>query len=282
MLQIAIPNKGALSEGTVELLREAGYRCKRSGRELMVTDKKHEIEFIFLRPRDIAVYVNNGVLDLGITGRDLVLDSQADVVEILPLNFGNSAFYYALPNESNKLPDDFAGLTIATSYPNIVKGDLAARNVDAKIVRLDGAVEISIRLGVADVIADVVESGRTLKEAGLKVVGEPILQSEAVIIARDQATIKKSEVKQLLRRVRGILVARSYAMIEYDIPRDNLEQACKITPGIESPTIAPLSNPEWVAVKSMILQKESNAVMDDLHDAGARGIIVTDIRTCRI
>ena len=282
MLQIAIPNKGSLSEGTVELLREAGYRCKRSGRELMVTDKKHEIEFIFLRPRDIAVYVNNGVLDLGITGRDLVLDSQADVIETLPLNFGNSAFYYALPNESDKLPDDFGGLTIATSYPNIVKGDLAARNVDAKIVRLDGAVEISIRLGVADVIADVVESGRTLKEAGLKVVGEPILQSEAVIIARDQATIEKSEVKQLLRRVRGILVARSYAMIEYDIPRDNLEQACEITPGIESPTIAPLSNPDWVAVKSMILQKESNAVMDDLHDAGARGIIVTDIRTCRI
>lgn len=282
MLQIAIPNKGSLSEGTVELLREAGYRCKRSGRELMVTDKKHEIEFIFLRPRDIAVYVNNGVLDLGITGRDLVLDSQVDVVETLPLNFGNSAFYYALPKESDKLPDDFAGLTIATSYPNIVKGDLKARNVDAKIVRLDGAVEISIRLGVADVIADVVESGRTLKEAGLKVVGEPILQSEAVIIARDQATLEKNEVKQLLRRVRGILVARSYAMIEYDIPRSNLDQACTITPGIESPTIAPLSNPDWVAVKSMILQKETNDVMDNLHDIGARGIIVADIRTCRI
>jgi ATP phosphoribosyltransferase len=282
MLQIAIPNKGSLSAGTVELLREAGYRCKRSGRELMVTDKKHEIEFIFLRPRDIAVYVNNGVLDLGITGRDLVLDSQADVIEAMALNFGNSSFYYALPKDSDKLPDDFANLTIATSYPNIVKGDLEARNVDAKVIRLDGAVEISIRLGVADVIADVVESGRTLKEAGLKVVGDPVLRSEAVLIARDQATLEKNEVKQLMRRVRGILLARSYAMIEYDIPRNNLEQGCAITPGIESPTIAPLSNPDWVAVKSMILQKETNSIMDDLHDVGARGIFVTDIRTCRI
>lgn len=282
MLKIAIPNKGSLSEGTVNLLLEAGYRCKRSGRELMIVDKKHDIEFIFLRPRDIAVYVNNGVLDLGITGRDLVLDSQANVVEAMALNFGNSSFYYALPNESDKLPDDFAGMTIATSYSNIVKKDLAGRNVDAKVIRLDGAVEISIRLGVADAIADVVESGRTLKEAGLKVVGSPVLNSEAILIARDQATVEKNEIKQLVRRIRGILVARSHAMIEYDIQRENLEQACAITPGIESPTIAPLSSPDWVAVKAMILQHEANVIMDELHDVGARGIIITAIRTCRI
>ncbi len=282
MLKIAIPNKGSLSEGTVALLREAGYKCKRSGRELIVIDRQHDIEFVFLRPRDIAVYVSNGTLNLGITGRDLVCDSQAEVVEILPLNFGNSTFRYALPKESDKLPDDFAGMSIATSYPNIVKQDLQKRQIEAKIVKLDGAVEISIRLGVADVIADVVESGRTLKEAGLKVVGEPLMQSEAVLIAQTAAAVEQDEVKLLIRRLQGILRARSYAMIEYDIPRSQLQAGCSITPGIEAPTISPLSHNDWVAVKSMIKREAANNIMDELHAIGAKGIIVTDIRTCRI
>lgn len=282
MLQIAIPNKGALSEGAAALMLEAGYRCKRSGRELTVSDTVNEIEFVFLRPRDIAVYVGNGVLDMGITGRDLAVDSLAEVTELMALHFGGSSFFYALPKESGKQPDDFAGMRIATSYPNIVKADLEKRNVEARVIRLDGAVEVSVQLGVADAIADVVESGQTLREAGLKVVGNPILKSEAVLIGRDLKITERAEVKVLMRRLRGILVARNYAMIEYDIPRDSLEAACGITPGIESPTIAPLSNPDWAAVKSMITRKEINRVMDELEAVGARGIIVTDIRTCRI
>jgi ATP phosphoribosyltransferase len=282
MLQIAIPNKGALSDGSVELLKEAGYKCVRYGRELIVADKNSGIEFVFLRPRDIAVYVGNGVLDIGITGRDLVRDSLADVTEIQALNFGYSSFQYAAPRESNLLPDQFAGLRIATSYPEIVAADLKRRNIHAFIVRLDGAVEISVQLGVADVIADVVESGNTIKEAGLKIVGAPVMQSEAVMIARSSGVAERPEVKTILGRIRGILVARSYAMVEYDIERERLETACKITPGIESPTISPLNNPDWAAVKAMILRKESNRIMDELHQAGARGIIVTDIRSCRI
>jgi ATP phosphoribosyltransferase len=283
MLKIAVPNKGALSEGAVQILKEAGYHCKRGGRELIVTDKVNEIEFIFLRPRDIAVYVGNGVLDLGITGRDLALDSGAKVSELMPLDFGKSDFYYATPRESGLTPDKFAGLRIATSYPEIVRCDLEKRGIDAKVVRLDGAIEISIKLGVADAIADVVESGRTLREAGLETVGEPVMNSEAVLIAGgDGGVIKRTEVDILLKRLRGILVARSYAMIEYDIPRARLDEACTITPGIESPTVSPLNNPEWAAVKSMITRKGINSAMDSLQAIGARGIIVTDIRTCRI
>jgi ATP phosphoribosyltransferase len=282
MLQIAIPNKGALSDGSVELLKEAGYKCVRYGRELVVADKNNGIEFIFLRPRDIAVYVGNGVLDLGITGRDLAQDSRAAVSEILALNFGHSSFQYAVPKESGLEPDQFGGMRIATSYPEIVAADLKRRNIQASIIRLDGAVEVSVRLGVADVIADVVESGNTIKEAGLKIVGAPVMQSEAIMIAREPGIVERAEVKTLIGRIRGILVARSYAMVEYDIERENLEIACKITPGIESPTISPLSNPGWAAVKAMILRKESNRIMDELHQIGARGIIVTDIRSCRI
>ncbi len=282
MLQIAIPNKGSLSEGAVKLLKEAGYNCSRSGRELIVGDQVNNIDFVFLRPRDIAVYVGNGVLDMGITGRDLAVDSKSDVAEILPLNFGKSRFRYAVPKESGLEPDNFGGLKIATSYPEIVRLDLEKRGVDAKIIRLDGAVEISIRLGVANVIADVVESGKTLKEAGLEVVGDALMESEAALIAGNSDIAAKPEVKRMLGRLRGILVARTYAMVEYDIPCEQVEEACRITPGIEAPTVAPLSNPNWVAVKAMIKRSEVNFVMDELQNLGARGIIVTDMRSCRL
>lgn len=282
MLQLAIPNKGALSERAIVLLQEAGYRCARYGRELILTDRENEIDFVFLRPRDIAVYVGNGVLDLGITGRDLTIDSCSPVVEVMPLEFGRSRFCYAVPADSGMGVDDLNGKRIATSYPELLRRDLKARGFQSQIVKLDGAVEISVRLGVADAIADVVESGRTLVEAGLTVIGEPMLHSEAVLIGRSEEVAQRPEVMRLIGRIRGIMLAREYAMIEYDIPRSALEAVCALTPGIESPTVSPLSNPEWVAVKSMIKRSESNRVMDELYDLGARGIIVTDIRSCRI
>ena len=235
-----------------------------------------------MRPRDIAVYVNSGILDMGVTGRDLALDSGAKIVELLPLGFGKSDFCYAVPAESNLAPDQFGGLRIATSYPRLVAQDLDRRGVESEIVRLDGAVEISIRLGVADVIADVVQTGRTLNAAGLQVVGSPLLESEAILVARSRDVEQMAAVETFLDRIRGIVVAREYIMIEYDIPEAMLEMACVITPGIESPTVSPLSKRGWVAVKSMSRKKDVNPIMDSLGKIGAKGIIVTDIRTCRI
>ena len=282
MLQLAVPNKGALSERAVSLLAEAGYRCTRSGRELIVKDRENDVNFIFLRPRDIAVYVGKGVLDLGITGRDLIADSNAPVVEIMPLEFGRSRFCFAAPADSGWTVADLNGKHIATSYPELLRRNLEQRGLSAEIVRLDGAVEISVGLGVADSIADVVESGRTLAEAGLAVIGEPMLKSEAVLVARSREIAAAPDVKILMGRIKGILLADTYAMIEYDIPRAQLAAVCAITPGIESPTVAPLSNPDWVAVKSMIRRQDSNRIMDELYAEGARGIIVTEIRSCRI
>lgn len=282
MLQIALPNKGSLSQEAVELVREAGYHCRRYSRELVVRDKAHPIEYVFLRPKDIAVYVSRGVLDIGITGRDLALDSQADFHELLPLEFGRSSFYYAVPQESELTPDQFGGLRIATSYANLVAQDLQKRGVRADVVHLDGAVEIAIRLGVADAIADVVESGRTMMEAGLKTVGEPLIASEAILIARDQSVARNEWVKQFVERLKGIIVARAYVMVEYDAPTELLEQASMITPGIEAPTVAPLSREGWVAIKAMAKKSDVNDIMDRLAQLGAKGIIVTPIRTCRI
>ncbi len=282
MLKIAIPNKGSLSEEAVRLIREAGYNCRRYSRELIVFDSRNQVEFIFLRPRDIAIYVNHGILDMGVTGRDLAKDSGADVVELMPLGFGRASFCYAVPAGSGLTPDQFDGLRIATSFPRLVAEDMEKRGLKVGIVRLDGAVEISIRLGVAEAIADVVETGRTLKDAGLGVVGEPLMHSEAVLVARNRDVAKVAAVQNFLDRIHGIVVAREYVMVEYDIPESKLDAACAITPGIESPTVSPLSKKGWVAVKSMARQRDVNQIMDGLGDLGAKGIIVTDIRTCRI
>lgn len=282
MIRIALPNKGELSESTVTLVKEAGYRCTRTGRELCLIDAENDIEFFYLRPRDIAVYVSQGVIDIGITGRDLNLDASAPAAEIMQLGFGKSTFRYAVPNDSELTPDAFNGIRIACSYANIVKRDLKKRGVNANIILVDGAVEVSIRLGVADAIADVVDSGQTLREAGLKTIGAPIMQSEAIAIARTPETAEHPQIARFLKRLNGIVLAREYAMIEYDIPMQLLTQATVITPGIEAPTISPLKDPSWAAVKAMTKKKGLNFIVDELSDLGAKGIVVTDIRTCRL
>jgi ATP phosphoribosyltransferase len=282
MLKIALPNKGALSEEAALLMGEAGYQCRRYRRELSVLDKDHEIEFVFLRPRDIAVYVGRGILDMGITGRDLAREACVDLYEVLTLGFGRSRFYYAVPEKYSLGPESLNGLRIATSYPNLLREDLKARNMEAEMIVLDGAVEISVSLGVADAIADVVETGRTLSQAGLKVVGPPILESEAIVVARKDIHSLSPQLKICIERLRGIVVGRDYVMIEYDAPKTILEKVCAITPGIEAPTIAPLSKTHWVAVKAMVKRKEANGIMDELSAAGAKGIVVVDIRACRL
>lgn len=282
MLQIALPNKGALANDSIELIKTAGYRCQRSGRELRVRDANNETLFYFLRPRDIATYISNGVLDLGIIGRDFLIEQQANLEEVLPLGFGMARLCYAGPRNQNLSPNNFAGLRIATSFRHLVSLDLAKRNIQAEIVPLDGAVEVSIQLGVADVIADLVQTGRTLEEAQLSTIGEPILETEALLVGRAGILEAKTAADLFVRRLQGILLARTYVMVEYDCPRTSLKEACEVTPGIESPTIAPLSKPDWIAVKAMANRKDANRIMDDLEKLGAKGILVTDIRTCRI
>ena len=282
MLKIALPNKGSLSDGAVSVVSEAGYDCKRAGKELEKTDAANGVEFFFLRPRDIATYVARGVTDLGITGRDLNEDAQTPALEVLPLGCGKSSFRYAVPAGSGLTPDTLGGKRVACSYRNIVERDLKRRGVDATVVRVDGAVEVSVKLGVADAVADVVESGATLRSAGLEPVGEPVMRSEAIVVARDEATAALPEAVRFLHRLKGIVVARAYEMLEYDIPRAALEQAVVLTPGIESPTVAPLNDPEWAAVKALCLRKGIAETMDKLEALGAKGIVATPIRAARI
>jgi ATP phosphoribosyltransferase len=280
MLRIAVPNKGALSEPASEILSEAGYRRRTDPKDLTVIDPVNNVEFFFLRPKDIAIYVGSGELDLGITGRDLALDSDAPVRERLALGFGSSKFRYAGPAGRDWSVTDLAGKRIATAYPNLVRKDLAAKGIDATVIRLDGAVEISIQLGVADAIADVVGSGRTLSLHNLVAFGEPLCDSEAVLIERAQDHSGAAR-DQLVARVQGVVFGQQYLMLDYDCPRSALDQATAITPGLESPTIAPLADPDWVAVRALVPRRGVNGVMDELALIGAKAILASDIRFCR-
>lgn len=280
MLRIAVPNKGSLSEPAVQMLTEAGYRRRRDPRELVLPDPENDAEFFFLRPRDIAVYVGAGTVDVGITGRDLLIDSGEAAHEHRALGFGRSMFRFAAPPERITSIEQLTGARVATSYPVLVGGHLAQRGVDAEVVRLDGAIESTVRLGVADAVADVVETGSTLRAAGLAIFGEEILASEAVLIRRPGAEPEGLDV--LDRRLRGVITAREYVLMDYDVPVERVERAVRITPGFESPTVSPLHDRGWVAVRAMVPRTQTNRVMDELYDAGARAIIVTSIIASRM
>jgi ATP phosphoribosyltransferase len=279
-LRIAVPNKGALSQAATDMLRESGYRHRQDAKELTLVDVDNGVEFFYLRPRDIALYVGEGTLDAGITGRDLLIDSGAKAEEVLGLGFGRSTFRFAGPVGRFQDLAELQGTRIATSYVGIVRQYLAERGLEATVSRLDGAVETSVQLGVADVIADVVETGSTLAKAGLEVFGEPILESEAVLITRGSQTPAGLDVFR--RRLEGVMVARSYVMMDYDIPQERVSAAVALTPGIESPTVSPLHRQGWVAVRAMVPRAEAHRVMDELWTIGARGILVTDIHACRL
>ena len=288
MLRVALPNKGTLAEPAATMMREAGYRQRSDPRDLSIADEENDIEFFYLRPKDIATYVGSGDLHLGVTGADLKEESGSQVQSLLELGFAASKFRYAALDEGQiKTIDDLEGKRIATSYPRLVRAHLARARVRAEIVKLDGAVEISVHLGLADAVADVVSSGRTLRQHGLVVIGEAIAESQATLIEREprpdrEQTAEVAAMKKVFtERLRGVVLARQYLMMEYDCPRSLTDAAVKITPGLQAPTISDLTDKDWVAVRSMVKRTRANKVMDQLAALGAKAILTTDIRSCR-
>lgn len=279
MLRVAVPNKGILAEYATDMLAEAGYAVRKDAKTLRVVDTANNIEFFYLRPRDIATYVGTGALDLGITGLDLLMDSRSSAVRVADLNFGKSVFTFAGPMGKFNSIDEIEGMRVATAYGNIVEDYLKSKGVSATVIRLDGAVETAVSLGVADLIADVVSTGNTLRQAGLEPFGERILESSAFLIANSVSSGKHTA---LLRRINGVIVAREYVIFDYDCPTDLIDQASAITPGIESPTISPTKDSSWVAVRALVLSSQTNQKMDELYDLGARAILVSAIHAARI
>ena len=279
MLRVAVPNKGILSEFATAMLEEAGYAVRRDAKTLRVLDAEHEIEFFYLRPRDIATYVGTGALDLGLTGLDLLADSRSQAIRVADLNFGKSTFRLAAPAGAFKSVQELSGKRIASAYPSIIEDYLASVDVSATIIKLDGAVETAVSLGVADAVADVVSTGNTLLQAGLEIFGPVILESSAYLIANERSVDKAAG---LLRRLNGVVVAREYVIFDYDCPVALLERASVITPGIESPTVSPTKDADWVAVRALVRREDTNSKMDELYDLGARAILVSAIHAARI
>lgn len=279
MLRIAVPNKGSLADTAAAMLAEAGYIGRRDPKDLHVIDPGNDVEFFYLRPRDIATYVGAGALDVGITGRDLLLDARMPAREIEALGFADSTFRFAGPPGRFHDVTDLEGMRVATAYPGLVDGFLDERGVAVDLVPLDGAVESAVQLGVADAVADVVSTGTTLRQAGLEIFGPVLLESEAVLIG---GAHEAEGADTLLRRLRGVMVARQYVLIDYDLPLALIDDAVAIAPGIESPTISPLRDPEWVAVRVMSPRRGVNQVMDALYGIGARAILVTEIHAARL
>jgi len=281
LLKIAVPNKGSLADGAAEMLREAGYRQRHDPKELVLIDETNGVEFYYLRPRDIAVYVGEGTLDLGITGRDMLLDSGAEAEEVVSLGFGGTRFRFAAPDGAGLSVEGLDGKRIATSYPGLVGAYLERAGIRARLIHLDGAVESSVRLGVADVVADVVETGSTLRKAGLELFGESILESEAILIQR-AGTAAPDGLDLLVRRLNGVITARDYLMVDYNVATEKLAAATQVTPGLDAPTVSPLAKDGWVAVRAMIPARQAQQIMDELWDVGAEAILVTSIHACRI
>lgn len=279
MLRVAVPNKGSLAETAALMLSEAGYSGRRDPKQLVHTDAKNEVEFFYLRPRDIATYVGSGALDVGITGRDLLLDSGSAATEVIELNFGDSTFRFAGPAGKFHALEDLDGVRVATSYPKLVDDFLQARGVRCTVVKLDGAVESAVTLGVADAVADVVSTGATLRAAGLEIFGPVLLNSTALLVSGPSAA-EGSDT--LIRRLEGVMVAREYVIMDYDLPSDKIDRATAIAPGIESPTVSQTRLPDWVAVRVMVRRDAANEIMDALYELGARAILVTAVHAARL
>ena len=279
MLRVAVPNKGILSEFATAMLDEAGYAIRRDSKTLRVLDLQHDIEFFYLRPRDIATYVGTGALDLGLTGLDLLADSRSQAIRVADLNFGKSTFRLAAPAGAFSSVQELTGKRIASAYPSIIEDYLQSVGVVANIIKLDGAVETAVSLGVADAVADVVSTGNTLRQAGLEIFGPVILESSAYLIANEGSVAKAAG---LLRRLNGVVVAREYVIFDYDCPVSLIDQASSITPGIESPTVSPTKDPDWVAIRALVKREDTNSKMDELYDLGARAILVSAIHAARI
>lgn len=280
MIKVAVPNKGALFEPTIELLNSCGYRVTRAGSALCSLDPENDVEFYFLRPGDIPIYISNGILDCGITGKDFVAEKGVMHAQLLDLNYGHSKLRAAVPADSPvQTLDEFSGLRIATSLPGIVRSFFAPRELE--IVELEGAVEIAVQLGIAEAVVDVVDTGTTLRQAGLRIVGEPLFASNAALFANPDLE-EHPQVTTLKHRIEGKIVAVDYMMVEYDTPGNILQRACEITPGLESPTITQLQREGWYSVKAMVKRRDAHRIMDDLSRLGCRGILLTTIESARI
>ncbi|MEQ8785966.1 MAG: ATP phosphoribosyltransferase [Pirellulaceae bacterium] len=280
-LRIGVPSKGRLAEQAAQLLSDAGLSFRRQDRSLFARVREVPIDITFLRTDDIPVLCAEGAIDMGITGGDLVSESQVEVASRLALGVGKCRLAVCVPEDSAiQNPGDLDGCRIATSFPRVTEQYVKEHKAQVHLVNLSGSVEIMIALGVADAIVDLVETGSTLAANRLRVLDD-IGRYETVLIQNQQA--RHAELAdRVVRRLEGVVIARSYSLLEYNIPRPKLADAEQITPGFNSPTVNALEEPGWCAVRVMVRRSEVIEVMEKLEVLGASAILETQITNCRL
>lgn len=280
-LRIGVPSKGRLAEVSTALLLEAGLRFRRQDRSLFARVKEMPIDITFLRTDDIPVLCAEGAIDLGITGADLVAESGVELVERLNLGVGNCRLAVCVPEDGAiKTPKDLANQRVATSFPNVTKGYLAKFGVTAHTVKLTGSVEVMIALGIADAIVDLVETGSTLAANRLRILDE--IGTYETVLIQNPKTAHQALCDRVVRRLEGVVIARAYSLLEYNVPAAKLADAEKITPGYNSPTVNQLEDKNWCAVRAMVKRNEVIGIMEQLESLGATAILETSIANCRL
>ncbi len=280
-LRIGIPSKGRLSEIAGQLLRQAGLNFRRQERSLFARVREIPVDITFLRTDDIPVLCSEGAIDMGITGSDLVAESQVDVLTRLQLGVGYCRLAVCVPEESSfEQVRDLHDCRVATTFPRLTQQYLQQRDSHVHLVELSGSVEIMVALGVADAIVDLVETGSTLAANHLRVFDE-IGRYESVLIQHRRCAHPEL-ADRVVRRLEGVVIARSYSLLEYNILRQHLAEAEQITPGFDSPTVNSLEDPAWCSVRVMVRQKDVIDAMERLEELGASAILETKIANCRL
>jgi ATP phosphoribosyltransferase len=276
-ITIAIQKSGRLTEKSLNLFKAAGIKVS-NGSSLKTSAQNFPLEILFLRDDDIPQYVANGVADLGILGRNEVLEKQKDVQEIMNLGFGKCRLSLAIPrDQAYQSLNDFQGKTIATSYPNILNQFLQENKIEANIEEISGSVEVGPSIGLSDAVFDIVSTGSTLTLNGLKEV-EEVCKSEVVLIAnKDLEDDKKMILDKLLFRINAVMNAKENKYILLNAPNEAINRISEILPGMRSPSVLPLANSGWSSLHSVIQEKAFWEIIDQLKEEGAEGILVLPI-----
>ena len=280
-LKIAVPSKGRISNPSIDILEKAGLGLKdNNNRQLISKTHNKNIDIMFARASDIPEFVSDGIVDMGISGVDLIKESESDVVELLDLNFGQTKLVLASPEESeiNSVEDLTSDMTIATEFPTLTKKYLKSHGLNSKIVKLSGSTEIAPFIGVADLITDLTSTGTTLKMNHLKII-DTILESTIVLITNDEALENKKQIVEAVERsIKGVIDAFGKKLIMMNVKSSDLDAVRKLMPSMEGPTVSEvLSSEKTVAIQAVVDEDQVFELVNDLRNAGAKDILVVPI-----
>ena len=275
--RLALPSKGRLHDPVLDLMRGAGFELEGNGRALYAQCSQWDVEVLFTRAEDMPAWAVDGAVEAAVAGRDQVLEGGAGLDELVPLGFGRCSLQVAVPAEGVTTVEELDGGRVATSHPRITAGYFAGRGMHVETVAVRGSVELAPRLEAAEAVCDLVQSGETLRQNGLRPIAT-VLESEAVLVARpDLDDHQRRVADELATVVRSVIDARSRRYLMLNAPDDSLDAIVDLLPGLDSPTVLPLARPGWHSVHAVVERRQVMELLGPLRSAGARSLLVLPI-----